>query len=784
MITGMSCAACQIRIEKSVRNVRGVESCFVNLLTNSMIVEGTASTQDVIRAVISAGYGAERKNATVISENKQIDFVNRREISKIKKRLIISVILLIPLLYVSMGYSMMNWPIPDFMVDNYSIIGFYEMVLAGLIMAVNRKFFVSGFKGLINKSPNMDTLIAIGATASYGYSIYELVEILFYESNYFEGFYFESSAMILTFISVGKLLEGISKGKTTDAINSLINLAPRTAVLMNNGEEITVPIEEVKVGDRFVVRPGESIPADGIIIEGRAAINESMLTGESIPQDKTEGDSVSAATINVSGFIVCEAVKIGEDTVLAEIIRCVCDAAASKAPISKIADRVSAVFVPAVIVIAFLTLCLRLILGQSAADAITGAVSVLVISCPCALGLATPVAIMVGNGVAAKIGILFKSAVSLEQTGKAQIVVLDKTGTITTGIMHVTDIWTSNEKGTSELLKDAYALEVKSNHPVSGAIAQYASENNTELCEVSDFEYIPGRGIAACLDGVRIAGGNYEFISNLGVSVNKEFKEKMSSFENEGKTAIIFAQNKIAIGIIAVADVIKNDSAKAVFELKKMGMRVVMLTGDNEAAAKNVAEAVGIDDVISHVVPNVKEGIICELKKYGRVIMVGDGINDAPALTAADIGIAIGAGSDIAIDAADVVLMKNSIRDVVAAVRISKSVLRNIYENLFWAFFYNVICIPLAAGIFIKPFGWRLNPMIGALAMGLSGFFVVSNALRLKTVKPYNAQRDKKIKKVVNGCIINSTISDIINKSYGKDNIIMRIGPLSRFRTN
>jgi len=772
-VTGMTCAACQARVEKAVSAVAGVESCAVSLLTNSMGVEGSASPADIIKAVEAAGYGASLKsNQNSISGKADMeDSLKDTETPKMKKRLIASVALLIPLMYVSMGHMMWNWPLPAFLDGNHIAMGLYELLIAGLIMVINQKFFISGFKGLINRSPNMDTLVALGAAASYGYSVYALFAMSAAVINgqedmvmyYMDQFYFESAAMILTLITVGKMLEAMSKGRTTDALKSLMKLAPKTAVILDGDMEKEVPVDEVKVGDQFVIRPGDSIPVDGIVVKGQSAVNESSLTGESIPVDKQIGDRVSAATINTSGYMICKAERVGEDTTLAGIIRMVSDAAATKAPIAKIADRVSGVFVPVVIMISIITFLAWILIGQSVGYAIARAVSVLVISCPCALGLATPVAIMVGNGVAARSGILFKTAASLEQAGRAQIVALDKTGTITTGIMKVTDIVPMDGCDENELLMVAYALEAKSEHPISKAIIEYANSNNTKLLETSDFKTFAGNGLSAVLDGEKIAGGNAAYIAKVIGSEDNNLENQISILARDGKTPIFFAKNQKLLGIIAVADVIKEDSQKAIAELKGMGIHVVMLTGDNEVTAKAIADKAMIDEVIAKVKPDGKEAVIRELMKHGKVAMVGDGINDAPALTLADVGIAIGAGTDIAIDAADVVLMKSSILDVAAAIRISRATIRNIHENLFWAFIYNVIGIPLAAGCYVALFGWSLNPMFGAAAMGLSSFCVVSNALRLNLVKVYNSKRDKKIKKPVTGILIEKeTLTEIM----------------------
>lgn len=763
-VTGMSCAACQARVEKAVNAVEGVDGCAVSLLTNSMGVEGTASPEAIIQAVENAGYGASLKSADGSSAKNggMEDLLKDTETPKMKKRLIASVVLLIPLMYVSMGHMMWNWPLPGFLDGNHVAMGLYELLLAGFIMVVNQKFFISGFKGLINRSPNMDTLVALGATASYGYSIYALfamtARVLEGDMDqvmyYMDQFYFESAAMILTLITVGKMLEAKSKGKTTDALKSLMKLAPQTAVILENGEEKTVSIDTVKIGDRFVVRPGDSIPVDGIVMEGQSAVNESALTGESIPVEKQVGDSVSAATINTSGYMVCEASRVGEDTTLAGIIRMVSDAAATKAPIAKIADKVSGVFVPVVILISIITFVVWMLVGQTVGYAIARAVSVLVISCPCALGLATPVAIMVGNGVSAKEGILFKTAASLEQAGKTGIVALDKTGTITTGMMQVTDVVPAEGCDRDELLKIAYALEVKSEHPISKAIIEYGEQNHIELLETEEFEAVSGNGLQAKLQDMQIAGGNAAFISKVIALSEKMLDTMITELAGQGKTPIFFTKNQKLLGIIAVADTMKEDSAEAIAELKGMGIHVVMLTGDNEITANAIAKQAGVDEVIAEVKPDGKEAVIKELKKHGKVAMVGDGINDAPALTRADLGIAIGAGTDIAIDAADIVLMKSSIRDVAAAIRISRATIKNIHENLFWAFFYNVIGIPLAAGCYVKAFGWTLNPMFGAAAMGLSSFCVVSNALRLNLVKVYNSKKDKSIKNPIKGNLI------------------------------
>ena len=761
-VTGMSCAACSARVEKAVSKVPGVTSCSVSLLTNSMGVEGTADPAQIIAAVEEAGYGAsekgsegqDRAHASASSLSAGEDALKDRETPRMKRRLIASLCFLIPLMYFSMGHMMWNWPVPSFLEGNHVAMGLIQLLLTTAVMVINQKFFISGFKGLIHRAPNMDTLVALGAGASYGYSLYALFAMTDAQMrgnaagvmSYMHEFYFESAAMILTLITVGKMLEARSKGKTTDALKSLMKLAPKTATVIRNGAEETVSIEQVRKGDVFVVRPGENIPVDGVILEGHSAVNESALTGESIPVDKDAGDAVSAATLNQSGFLRCEATRVGEDTTLSQIIQMVSDAAATKAPIAKVADRVSGVFVPAVIGIALVTIAVWLIAGQTIGFALARGISVLVISCPCALGLATPVAIMVGNGMGAKNGIMFKTAVSLEETGKTQIVALDKTGTITSGEPKVTDMIPAAGVTEEELLAYAYALEKKSEHPLARAVITKAEEENA-VCvrEAEDFHAVPGNGLTGILAGVKLAGGNLSFISRNAVIPDEAVKraEKLSA---EGKTPLFFSRNGMFIGMIAVADVIKEDSPRAVKELQNMGIHVVMLTGDNERTAKAIGAQAGVDEVIAGVLPDGKESVIRSLKKKGRVAMVGDGINDAPALTRADMGIAIGAGTDIAIDAADVVLMKSRLSDVPAAIRLSRAALRNIHENLFWAFFYNVIGIPLAAGVWIPIFGWQLNPMFGAAAMSLSSFCVVSNALRLNWFKMYDAGRDKKIK--------------------------------------
>ncbi len=759
-VTGMSCAACSSRVEKAVSKVPGVTSCSVSLLTNSMGVEGTAAEQEIIKAVEDAGYGAAKKGAIaggkpVITEMAGEELLKDRETPLLRQRLIASLGFLIVLMYISMGHMMWGWPLPAFLEGNHIAVGLFQLLLTIIIMVINQKFFISGFKSLFHKAPNMDTLVALGSTAAFVYSTYALFAMTDAQvkgnSNmvmeYMHEFYFESAAMILTLITVGKMLEARSKGKTTDALKSLMKLAPKTAILVIDGVETEVSIDQVKTGDIFVVRPGENIPVDGVVLEGNSAVNEAALTGESIPIDKEKGDHVSAATINQSGYLRCEATRVGEDTTLSQIIQMVSDAAATKAPIAKVADKVSGVFVPTVIIIAALTIFIWLLAGKDIGFALARGISVLVISCPCALGLATPVAIMVGNGVGAKNGIMFKTAVSLEEAGKMQIVALDKTGTITQGEPEVTDIITAKGIISQELLQLAFSLEKKSEHPLAGAIIRYAKNQNIEEFEVTDFTALPGNGLSAVIEGEMLAGGNALFISKQA-EVPEELKKQAEKLAGEGKTPLYFAKGKRLIGIIAVADIIKEDSPKAVQELKDMGIHVVMLTGDNERTANAVGKLAGVDEVIAGVLPDGKENVIRSLQNKGKVAMVGDGINDAPALTRADIGIAIGAGTDIAIDAADVVLMKSRLSDVAAAIRLSKATLKNIHENLFWAFIYNVIGIPLAAGIWIPIFGWQLNPMFGAAAMSLSSFCVVTNALRLNLVPIYKAGKIKKKKKI------------------------------------
>ena len=752
-VTGMSCAACSTRVEKAVSKVSGVTSCSVSLLTNSMSVEGTASPQEIVAAVEAAGYGASRKGAEHKSTAADADVLADRETPKLKRRLIASVGFLIVLMYLSMGHMMWGWPLPARLEGNHIAMGLLQLLLSGIIMVINQKFFLSGFQGLLHRAPNMDTLVALGSMASFVWSVYALFAMtdaqLHGDSDavmtYMMEFYFESAAMILTLITVGKMLEARSKGKTTDALKQLMQLAPKTAVVRRDGAEAAVPIEQVRKGDFFVVRPGESIPVDGVIVEGSSAVNESALTGESIPVDKNVGDSVSAATVNQSGYLVCEATRVGEDTTLSQIIRMVSDAAATKAPIAKVADRVSGVFVPAVIAIAVVTTAVWLLVGQTFAFALARGISVLVISCPCALGLATPVAIMVGSGKGARNGILFKTAVSLEETGKTQIVALDKTGTITSGEPTVTDLIPADGISEQELLSLALALEAKSEHPLAKAVVKEAQRRGIQSAEVTAFQALPGSGLTAQLDGETLTGGSMAFLGNQ-VTVPAEIQHRAEQLAEEGKTPLLFAKSGVLTGIIAVADVIKPDSPQAVRELRNMGIRVVMLTGDNERTAQAIGKQAGVDEVIAGVLPDGKESVIRSLGRQGKVAMVGDGINDAPALTRADIGIAIGAGTDVAIDAADVVLMKSRLSDVPAAIRLSRATLRNIHQNLFWAFFYNVIGIPLAAGVWIPLFGWKLNPMFAAAAMSLSSVSVVTNALRLNLFQLRDSSRDKKIR--------------------------------------
>ena len=759
-VTGMSCAACSTRVEKAVSKVPGVTSCSVSLLTNSMGVEGSATDQEIIKAVADAGYGASAKdaegeknggaNSAAASEEALAD----HETPILKKRLLYSVGFLLVLMYFSMGHMMWNWPLPAFMDGNHVMMGLVQLYLTVIIMVINQKFFINGFKSLFHGAPNMDTLVALGSFASFGYSSYALFAMTYAEHQgdaeavmgYMHEFYFESAAMILTLITVGKMLEARSKGKTTDALKSLMKLSPKTVVVEKEGKETEVPVEQVRIGDVFVVRSGENIPVDGVVLEGNSAVNEAALTGESIPVDKQAGDRVSAATINQSGFIRCEATRVGEDTTLSQIIRMVSDAAATKAPIAKVADKVSGIFVPAVISIAVLTVIVWLIAGESVGFALARGISVLVISCPCALGLATPVAIMVGNGMGAKNGILFKTAVSLEETGKVEIVALDKTGTITSGEPKVTDVLAADGTSEEELLKLAYSLESRSEHPLAKAIVAYGAEKQAEQIPVSEFKALPGNGLEGKVGDADVKGGSLKFAQSQ-TEISEKIKSQAEKLAEEGKTPLMFLKNGILAGMIAVADVIREDSPQAVKELQNMGIEVVMLTGDNERTAKAIGRQAGVDRVIAGVLPDGKEEVIRRLKEQGKVAMVGDGINDAPALTRADMGIAIGAGADVAIDAADVVLVKSRLSDVPAAIRLSRGTLRNIHENLFWAFFYNVIGIPLAAGIWIPIFGWKLNPMFGAAAMSLSSFCVVTNALRLNLLNIKDSRKDKKIRR-------------------------------------
>ena len=753
-VTGMSCAACSARVEKAVSGVKGVESCSVNLLTNSMGVEGTASDSDIIKAVKKAGYGASVKGGAADSKSAaEEDSLENTETSSMVKRLVSSLIFLMILMYISMGHTMWGFPLPKFMSGNHIMMGLTQLLLSAIVMIINQKFFISGFKGLINRAPNMDTLVALGSGASFAYSTWALFAMTDAQlkgdadavMGYMHEFYFESAAMILTLITVGKLLESVSKGKTTNAIKGLMKLAPKTAVVIRDGKEETVPISSVKKGDIFVVKPGESIPSDGLVIEGESAVNESALTGESVPVDKAVGSQVSAATINQSGYLKCEATRVGEDTTLSQIIKMVSDAAATKAPIAKIADKVSGVFVPVVITIAIITFVVWMLVGKTVGFSLARAISVLVISCPCALGLATPVAIMVGNGVGAKNGILFKTAVALEEAGKTTTVVLDKTGTITAGDPRVTDIIPAEGYSEEQLLSIAYSLEKRSEHPLAKAVTVKAEEEGTAFSEVTEFEALAGNGLRAKCGDSQLLGGSFKFISSQS-EITDDMNKAVERLSEEAKTPLLFTENGKFVGIIAVADVIKHDSPAAIQQLKNMGIKTVMLTGDNERTAKVIGAQVGVDDVVAGVLPDGKEAVVRKLKQTGKVAMVGDGINDAPALTAADIGIAIGAGTDVAIDSADVVLMKSSLNDIPAAIRLSRATFRNIKENLFWAFIYNVIGIPLAAGVYIKLFGWQLNPMFGAAAMSLSSFCVVTNALRLNFFKPHNAEHDRKVK--------------------------------------
>ncbi len=751
-ITGMSCAACSARVEKAVSGVPGVTVCSVSLLTNSMGVEGTADPGEIIAAVEAAGYGAAEKGTQKRGRAPTNDTLRDTETPAMKKRLIWSLVFLLALMYVSMGHMMWGWPLPSFFEGNHVAMGLTQLLLTAAIMVINQKFFVSGFKSLWHRAPNMDTLVALGASAAFVYSTYALFAMTDAQVRgdvdgvmaYMMEFYFESAGMILTLITVGKMLEARSRGKTTDALKGLMKLAPQTATVVRDGVEVEVSIDQVQKGEVFVVRPGENVPLDGVVLEGHSAVNEAALTGESIPVDKEVGDTVSAATLNQSGFIKCRAVRVGEDTTLSQIIQMVSDAAATKAPIAKVADKVSGIFVPAVIAIAVVTTAVWLLLGQSVGYALARGISVLVISCPCALGLATPVAIMVGNGVGAKNGILFKTAVSLEETGKAQIVALDKTGTITSGEPKVTDVFPAQGVTEEELLRLANTLEKKSEHPLAKAILETCVERDISAEDVTDFQALPGNGLTASRQGERLSGGNLKFISSQ-TEVSPDMKEKAEELAEQGKTPLFFSRDGQLLGIIAVADVIKEDSRRAVKELQNMGIHVVMLTGDNEQTARAIGTRTGVDQVIAGVMPDGKERIIRSLREKGKVVMVGDGINDAPALARADIGIAIGAGTDVAIDAADVVLMKSRLSDVPAAIRLSRATLRNIHQNLFWAFFYNAIGIPLAAGVFV-PLGLTLNPMFGAAAMSLSSFCVVTNALRLNLFRLRESGRDKKVK--------------------------------------
>ncbi len=797
-VTGMSCAACSARVEKAVGAVPGVTACSVNLLTNSMGVDGDVPESEIIKAVVDAGYGATVKggagngaNSTSKGGNpsggssNHIDYSEAREAledhetPKLKKRLFTSLGFLLVLMYFSMGHMMWGWPVPEFFAHNMLAQGLLQLILSAIIMVINQKFFISGFKSLLHKAPNMDTLVALGSGASFVYSTYALFAMsdavvkqdMMLAHEYMHEFYFESAAMILTLITVGKMLEARSKGKTTDALKSLMELAPKTATILKDGEEVTVPIEEVQIGDEFVVRPGENIPVDGFVLDGSGAVNEAALTGESLPVDKEVGHKVSAATINQSGFLRCKATRVGEDTTLSQIIQMVSDAAATKAPIAKIADKVSGIFVPVVITIAIITFIIWMLVGETFGFAIARAISVLVISCPCALGLATPVAIMVGSGMGAKHGVLFKTAVSLEEAGKTQIIALDKTGTITSGKPQVTDIYPMNGLDEKELLSYAYSLEIKSEHPLAHAIVEKAKEEKVFAKKVKDFTILPGNGLQAIIGEAEVYGGNRKFVEEkleklcwispdiyMGPALKPEMVEVADKFAAEGKTPLFFARGMELLGIIAVADTIKEDSPEAIRQLRNMGIHVVMLTGDNETTAKAIGAQAGVDEVIAGVLPEGKEAVIRDLKTKGKVAMVGDGINDAPALTRADIGIAIGAGTDVAIDAADVVLMKSRLTDVAAAIRLSRATLTNIHQNLFWAFFYNAIGIPLAAGLWIPIFGWELNPMFGAAAMSLSSFCVVTNALRLNLFQVYRADRDKKIKQRKEEKIMEKTI--------------------------
>ncbi len=784
-VTGMSCAACQARVEKAVSSLPGVESCAVSLLTNSMGVSGSADSASIIKAVTDAGYGAALKDPSNSRENTLPDYENElkdTETPKIRRRLIASLILLIPLMYVSMGHMMWELPVPGFLDGDHLAVGIYELILSAAVMVINQKFFINGFKGLIHRAPNMDTLVAMGSAASFVYSVYVLfamsaaqyagdtarVEELSHE------FYFESAAMILALITVGKLLEAISKGRTTNALKELMKLAPKTAVIIKDGKECEVPIGDVRTGDRFVLRPGSSVPVDGTVVEGNSAVNEAALTGESIPVEKKPGDRVSAATVNENGYMVCEATRVGKDTTLSQIIQMVSDAAATKAPIAKIADRVSGIFVPAVIGIALITFIIWMVVGQSLGFSLARAISVLVISCPCALGLATPVAIMVGNGVGARKGIMFKNAISLEETGKVRIIALDKTGTITKGEPRVKDIYTAEGADEESLIKAAYALESRSEHPLAKAIVECAQEKGLQAPQVEDFQIFSGNGLSARLNGQEICGGSLEFISSKA-ELGRDVHAKADSLSDKGLTPLLFTKEGRLLGIISVADVIKEDSFEAIKELKNMGMHVVMLTGDNRKTALAIAREAGVDEVAAGVKPDGKEKVIAQLQKHGKTAMVGDGINDAPALTAADMGIAIGAGNDVAIDAAQVVLVNSRLSDVAAAIRLSRATVRNIHQNLFWAFFYNAIGIPLAAGAYIHAFGWTLNPMFGAAAMSLSSFCVVMNALRLNLFDIRDASKDRVLKDSIRGNILGDGSADTEADNKNKEDEEMEI---------
>ena len=776
IVTGMSCAACSARVEKAVSGVEGVTSCSVSLLTNSMGVEGTASQAAIIQAVEEAGYGASPKGGQEQAKEGGFDSLQDslkdRETPVLRRRLLSSIVFLLLLMYLSMGHMMWGWPLPSFFEGNHVAMGLAQLLLTVIIMVLNQKFFISGFKSLWHRAPNMDTLVALGSSAAFVYSTYALFAMTDAQvkgnadavMGYMHEFYFESAAMILTLITVGKMLEAYSKGKTTDALKGLMNLAPKTAVLVRDGAEVEVPVEQVKKGDIYVVRPGGNIPVDGIVLEGNSAVDESALTGESIPVDKEQGDSVSAATINQSGVLRCEAIRVGEDTTLSKIIQMVSDAAATKAPIAKIADQVSGVFVPAVVTIAVITILVWLLLGKDIGFALARGISVLVISCPCALGLATPVAIMVANGVGARNGILFKTAVSMEETGKTAIVALDKTGTITQGEPKVTDLLPAEGVTEEQLLEDAFHLEQMSEHPLARAVLDYGTQKGVSSKEVSEFQALPGNGLSAVCEGAHLIGGSVAYISSR-TGLSEQVRQQAQELAGQGKTPLCFLRDDRYIGMIAVADVIKEDSPQAVRELQNMGIHVVMLTGDNRRTAEAIGAQAGVDEVVADVLPDGKENVIRELQKFGKVAMVGDGINDAPALTRADMGIAIGAGTDVAIDAADVVLMKSRLSDVPAAIRLSRAALRNIHENLFWAFIYNVIGIPLAAGVWIPLFGWKLNPMFGAAAMSLSSFCVVTNALRLNLFKLHNADRDHKRK----DAIAVNIISDSSNNKKEED---------------